>query len=75
MFDKLKKALGVDEEEEDYEGEDFPSFVSRGDDAQRAEGNEHPPGALTHHALSSASATRRQPQAPAPPARAPAQAS
>ena len=30
MFDKLKKALGVDEEEEDYEGEDFPSFVSRG---------------------------------------------
>ena len=32
MFDKLKKALGVDEEEEDYEGEDFPSFVSRGDD-------------------------------------------
>ena len=42
MFDKLKKALGVDEEEEDYEGEDFPSFVSRGDDAQQDSGYDAP---------------------------------
>ena len=42
MFDKLKKALGVDEEEEDYEGEDFPSFVSRGADAQQDSGYDAP---------------------------------
>ncbi len=40
MFDKIKKALGVDDEDEEYETEDFPAFVTHGADSQQDTGFE-----------------------------------